>query len=118
MTMDELKNLMEGLGKRVSRDHDFHRYFRDAFALFNSGDRSMIQEIQKNPFFASPVPKAPAPAQEPEPEAAGAKRMRDQDAVLLDLKLQERRMTIQERQMTLQERQMTLREKTLVIDGI
>ena len=57
----------------------------------------------------------PAPAPKPEPEAVGAKRMRDHDAVLFDLELQERQMTIQERQMTLQERQMTLREKTLAV---
>ena len=120
MTMDELAILMEGLGKRVSRDYDFQRKFKDTCALFNSGDRSMLEEIQTNPFFAAPAPKAPAPAPPPEPEqeAAGAKRMRDHDAVLFDLELQERQMTIQERQMTLQERQMTLREKTFVLDGI
>ena len=120
MTMDQLAILMEVLGKRVSRDYDFHRKFKDIFALFNSGDRSMLEEIQTNPFFAPPAPKAPVqePVQEPEPEAAGAKRMRDHDAVLFDLELQERQMTIQERQMSLQERQMTLREKTLALDGI
>lgn len=116
MTMDELAILMEGLGKRVSREYDFQRKFKDTFALFNSGNRSMIEEIQTNLFFAAPAPKAPV--QEPEPEAAGAKRMRDHDAVLFDLELQERQMTIQERQMSLQERQMTLREKTLALDGI
>jgi hypothetical protein len=42
----------------------------------------------------------------------------DHDAVLFDLELQERQMTIQERQMSLQERQMTLREKALTLDGI
>ena len=117
MTMDELAILMEGLGKRVSRDYDFHRMFKDTHTLFKSGNRSMIEEIQKNPFFAAPAPKAPVqePAQEPEPEAAGSKRVRDHDEVLFDLELQERQTTIQERWMTLQERQMTLREKTLAL---
>ena len=118
MTMDELAILMEGLGKRVSRDYDFQRKFKDAFALFKSGDRSMIEEIQTNLFFAAPAPKAPAPEPVPVPEAAGAKRMRDHDAVLFDLELQERQMTIQERQMSLQERQMTLREKTLAMQTL
>ena len=120
MTMDELAILMETLGKRVSVRFDFHRIFKDICTLFNNGDRSMLEEIQTNPFFAAPGLKAPAPepAQEPEPEAAGAKRMRDHDAVLFDLELQERQMTIQERQMSLQERQMTLREKTFALDGI
>ena len=118
MTMDELAILMEGLGKRVSRDYDFHRIFKDICTLFNNGDRSMLEEIQTNPFFAAPAPKAPAPEPVPVPEAAGAKRMRDHDEVLFDLELEERQMTLQERRMALQERQMTLREKTLALDGI
>ena len=129
MTMDELAILMEALGRRVSRDYDLHRKFKETFALFNSGDRSMIEETHMSPLFAAPVPKAlepkapappvpKAPAPEPEPvpaPAAGAKRMRDRDEVLFDLELQERQTTVQERWMTLQERQMALREKTLAL---
>jgi hypothetical protein len=120
MTMDELAILMDGLGKRVSVRFDFERIFRDAFALFKSGNMSMIQEIRTKPWFTAPAPKTPAPEPVPVPEAAGAKRMRerDHDAVLFDLELQERQMTIQERQMTLQERQMTLREKTLAMQTL
>ena len=128
MTMDELAILMEALGRRVSRDYDLHRKFKETFALFNSGDRSMIEETHMNPLFAAPAPKALAPKEPappvpktpvqeplPEPEAAGAKRMRDRDEVLFDLELQERQTTVQERWMTLQERQMALREKTLAL---
>ncbi len=121
--MDELAILMEVLDRRVSRDYDLHRKFKDTFALFKSGDRSMIEEVHISPLFTTPVHKAsappvhktPAPAPEPVPEAAGAKRVRDHDEVLLDLEVQERQTTIQERWMTLQESQMTLREKTLVM---
>ena len=128
MTMDELAILMEALGRRVSRDYDLHRKFKETFALFNSGDRSMIEETHMSPLFAAPAPKAPvqapappvpkASAPEPEPEPApeaGAKRVRDRDEVLFDLELQERQTTVQERWMTLQERQVALREKTLTL---
>ena len=128
MTMDELAILMEALGRRVSRDYDLHRKFKETFALFNRGDRSMLEETHISPLFAAPAPKAPvqaptppvpkAPAPEPEPSPspeAGAKRMRDRDEVLFDLELQERQTTVQERWMTLQERQMALREKTLAL---
>jgi hypothetical protein len=113
MSMDELKSLMDALGKRVSVRFDFHRYFMDAFTLYKSGNMSMIEEVRKNPLFAAPAPKAPAPEPVPVPEAAGAKRVRDHDEVLFDLELEERQMTLQERRMALEERQMTLREKTL-----
>lgn len=116
MTLLALRNLLEALGGKVNAD--IHRIFEDTFARFTAGDRSMLEDFRKKSFFAAPVHNAPAPPQQPAPEAAGAKRMRDHDAVLFDLELQERQMTIQERQMTLQERQMTLREKTLAIDGI
>ena len=129
MTMDELAILMEALGRRVSRDYDLHRKFKETFALFNSGDRSMLEETHMSPLFAAPAPKAlapeepappvpktPAPELEPEPAPeAGAKRMRDRDEVLFDLELQERQTTVQERWMTLQERQVALREKTLAL---
>ena len=130
MTMDELAILMEALGRRVSRDYDLHRKFKETFALFNSGDRSMLEETHISPLFAAPAPKALAPKEPappvpktpvqeppppPEPEAAGAKRMRDRDEVLFDLELQERQTTVQERWMTLQERQIALREKTLAM---
>jgi hypothetical protein len=115
MSMDELKSLMDALGKRVSVRFDFHRYFMDAFTLYKSGNMSMIEEVRKNPLFAAPAPKAPAPEPVPVPEAAGAKRMRDHDEVLFDLELEERQMTLQERRMALEERQMTLREKTLAM---
>ena len=117
MTMDELAILMEALGRRVSRDYDLHRKFKETFALFNRGDRSMIEETHMSPLFAAPVPKAPVqePLHEPSPETAGAKRVRDRDEVLFDLELQERQTTVQERWMTLQERQMALREKTLAL---
>ena len=114
MTLMALRVLVEALGKRAKVDPS--RRFEDIYARFMTGDTSVV-EMRKNPLFAAPVPKAPASAQEPEPEKAGAKRMRDHDAVLFDLELQERQMTIQERQMSLQERQMTLREKTLALDG-
>ena len=117
MTMDELAILMDGLGKRVSVRFDFHGYFRDAFALFKSGDMSMFQEIRTNPLFAAPVPKAPVPvpAQEPVVETVGAKRMRDHDEVLFNLELQERQLTIQERQVSVNERLFALRQKAGVI---
>jgi hypothetical protein len=119
MTMDELAVLMEGLGKRVSVRFNFERIFKDAFALFKSGNRSMIQEIRTKAWFAAPVPKAPAPpappAQEPEVEAVGAKRMRDHDEVLFNLELQERQLTIQERQVSVQEMLFALRQKAGVI---
>ena len=115
MTMDELAILMEALGRRVSRDYDLHRKFKETFALFNSGDRSMIEETHMSPLFAAPAPKAPVQEPLPSPEAAGAKRMRARDEVLFDLELQERQTTVQERWMTLQERQMALREKTLAL---
>jgi len=118
MTMDELAILFDGLGKRVSVRFNFERIFKDAFALFKSGNRSMIHEIRTKPWFAAPVPKAPAPAppaQEPEVEAAGAKRVRDHDEILFDLELQERQLTIQERQVTIQERLLALRQKAGVI---
>ena len=121
MTMDELAVLFDGLGKRVSVRFNFERIFKDAFALFKSGNRSMIHEIRTKPWFGAPVPKAPAPAppapaaQEPEVEAAGAKRVRDHDEILFDLELQERQLTIQERQVTIQERLLALRQKAGVI---
>jgi hypothetical protein len=121
MTMGELAVLIDGLGKRVSVRFDFHRHFRDAFALFKSGHMSMFQEIRAQPWFAAPVPNAPVsgppapPAQEPEVEAVGAKRMRDHDEVLFNLELQERQLAIQERQVTIQERIFALRQKAGVI---
>ncbi len=116
MTMDELAVLMEALGKRVSVRYDFRGYFRDAFALFKSGNMSMFEEIHKNSLFAVPVLKTPAPPLEPVPEAcAKPKRMRDHDEILFDLELAERQMALQERRMALQERAMTLREKTLAM---
>ena len=39
MTMDELAILIEALGRRVSRDYDLHRKFKDTFALFKRGSR-------------------------------------------------------------------------------
>jgi hypothetical protein len=117
MTMDELAVLFDGLGKRVSVRFNFERIFKDAFALFNSGNRSMIHEIRK-PCFAAPVPKAPAPAppaQELVADAVGAKRVRDHDEVLFNLELQERQLTIQERQVSVQERIFALRQKAGVI---
>ncbi len=118
MTMDELAILFDGLGKRVSVRFNFERIFKDAFALFNSGNRSMIHEIRTKPCFGAPVPKAPAPAppaQEPEVEAAGAKRVRDHDEILFNLELQERQLTIQERQVGVQERLFALRQKAGVL---
>jgi len=118
MTMDELAVLIDGLGKRVSVRFDFHRHFRDAFALFKSGNMSIFQEIRTKPWFAAPVPKAPAPAppaQEPVADAVGAKRARDHDEVLFNLELQERQLTIQERQVSVQERIFALRQKAGVI---
>jgi hypothetical protein len=119
MTMDELAIHFDGLGKRVSVRFNFERIFKDAFALFKSGNMSMIQEIRTHPLFAAPVPlvpKAPAPAppaQEPETEAVGAKR--DRDEVLFNLELQERQLAIQERQVGVQERLFALRQKAGVI---
>ena len=83
MTMDELAILMEVLDRRVSRDYDLHRKFKDTFALFKSGDRSMIEEVHISPLFTSPVHKAsappvhktPAPAPEPVPEESSSKRV-------------------------------------------
>ncbi len=121
MTMDELAILFDGLGKRVSVRFNFERIFKDAFALFKSGNMSMILEIRTKPWFAAPVPKAPAAAppvpaaQEPEVEAAGAKQMRDRDEVLFNLELQERQLTIQERQVGVQERLFALRQKAGVL---
>ena len=113
MTMDELAVLVEALGKRVSVRFDMRRVWTDAFALFNTGNRSMIEEVRINPVFAASVPKANAPT--PAPEAAGAKRDRDRDEVLFNLELQERQTTIQERHMALQERSLTLREKSMAL---
>jgi hypothetical protein len=115
MTMDELAILFDGLGKRVSVRFNFERIFKDAFALFNSGNRSMIHEIRTKPWFGAPVPKAPAPAPPVQKPEVGAKQMRDRDEVLFDLELQERQLAIQERQVTVQERLFALREKAGVI---
>lgn len=113
MTMCEFPILREALGRRVSVRFDLHRMFKDTFALFMTGDRSMIEEIRTNALFAAPVHKALP--QEPVPETVGAKRTLDHDEVLFNLELQERQMTIQERHMTLQERCLTLREKALAL---
>lgn len=115
MTMDELAVLVEALGKRVSVRFDMRRVWTDAFALFNTGNRSMVEEIRTNPVFAAsapgPKPNAPTPA----PEAVGAKRDRDRDEVLFNLELQERQTAIQERHMALQERSLALREKSIAL---
>ena len=117
MTMDELPVLVQALGKRVSVHLDMRRVWTDTFALFNTGNRSMIEEVRINPVFAVPAPKAnaPEPAPEPAPEAAGAKRDRDRDEVLFNLELQERQTAIQERHMALQERSLALREKSMAL---
>jgi hypothetical protein len=115
MTMDELPVLMEALGKRVSVHLDMRRICTDTFALFNTGNRSMIEEICINPAFAGPAPAPKAPAPEPAPEAAGAKRDRDRDEVLFNLELQERQTALQERHMALQERSLALREKSIAL---
>ncbi len=115
MTMDELPVLVEALGKRVSVHLDMRRVWTDAFALFNTGNRSMIEEIRTHPVFAAPGPAPKANAPEPAPEAAGAKRDRDCDEVLFNLELQERQTAIQERHMSLQERSLALREKSMAL---
>jgi hypothetical protein len=115
MTMDELPVLVQALGKRVSVHLDMGRVWTDTFALFNTGNRSMIEEVRINPVFAVPAPKANSqePPPEPAPEAAGAKRDRDRDEVLFNLELQERQTAIQERHMALQERSLALRERSM-----
>ena len=117
MTMDELSVLVEALGKRVSVRFDMLRVWTDAFALFRTGNRSMIEDVRTNPAFVAPAPapKAPEPAPEPAPEAAGAKRDRDRDDVLFNLELLERQTAIQERHMSLQERSLALREKSIAL---
>jgi hypothetical protein len=119
MAMDDLPDLVEALGKRVNVRFDMRRVWTDAFALFRTGDRSMLEEIRTNPVFAVPGPapkaNAPEPAPEPAPEAAGAKRDRDRDEVLFNLELQERQTAIQERHMALQERSLALREKSMAL---
>jgi len=103
MTLRALQRLLMILGGRVAAE--FRQIVEGVFTRYNSGDLSMIEEIQSNAASDAPIHQAyrQALAQEPVLDAAGTKRQ-------MELEMEERLLALDERKLALEQGKLALEQ--------
>jgi len=99
MTLRGLQRLLFILGGKVAEE--FRKVVEGVFTRVMAGDTTLIEEIVSNGASNAPIHKAFRQALEEEPvlDGAGSKRKRDQEDVLFELEVQERRVRIKQNEM-------------------
>jgi hypothetical protein len=97
MTLQGLQRLLVILGGKVAAD--FRTLVLGVFTRYNSGDLSMIEEIQSNAVSDAPIHQAyrQALTQEAVVDAVGTKRQLDREQALFELEIEERKLALEER---------------------
>ena len=99
MTLRGLQRLLFILGGKVAEE--FRKVVEGVFTRVMAGDTTLIEEIVSNRASNAPIHKAFRQALEEEPvlDGAGSKRKMDQEDVLFELEVQERRVRIKQNEM-------------------